>query len=662
MTEAGSPAPLGATPRDDGVNFALYSSGAERIELCQFDADDREIRRIELVARSGDVWHIFVPGCGPGQAYGYRVHGPYRPTEGLRYNAGKLLIDPYARMLRGEFVWAEAVFDFEPHTARDEMRINAANSAQYVPKCVVVDELPARTDSPLRVPWSETIIYETNVRGYTMRHPGVSEADRGLFRGMRNGQILDHLRSLGITSIELMPVQAFIDEQFLQKRGLRNFWGYNTIGFFAPAQRYLGTDRVDAFREMVDAIHDAGIEVILDVAYNHTAESDRFGPTLSFRGIDNLGYYRTAPDDPGEYVNYTGCGNTINTDHAVVRNLVIDSLRYWAEIMGVDGFRFDLATVLGRSEEGFTREHPLLEAIGTDPVLRSVKLIAEPWDIGPGGYQLGNFPPSWAEWNDRFRDTIRRFWRGDDGQSDDFEQRLTGSQDVFGSNGLSAKPSINFVASHDGFTLADLVSYESRHNEANREDNRDGHPHNFSCNNGTEGDTEDQDILALRRRQRLNLLGTLVLSRGTPMLLAGDEFGNSQKGNNNAYAQDNDIGWIDWAGADHDPDFLEQCRSLIKLRRQDLAWLKRDHIEHRADVRDNAGIIEYRIKHADAGTMIVLLINASLSAIELPLPECHQDAEWRVVFSTAGNLPEQQDNHSWRMPGRSLACIQLKAC
>ncbi len=687
MIEKGRPAPLGASRDGDGVNFALYSEGAEAIELCFFDASDKETGRFALPDKTDGVWHAYVPGCEPGQAYGYRVHGHYSPDDGFRYNANKLLIDPYARQLRGEFVWSPAVFDFEPDQRDGALQFNHADSAAFVPKSMVTGDSPQQSQKPPRVPWSETVIYEANVRSFTMRHPGIPESDKGMFRGMRNGEILDYLKSLGITSLELMPVHAFIDEHFLSRRGLRNLWGYNTINFFAPAQRYLGGDDICAFREMVDAIHDVGIEVILDVVYNHTGEGDRFGPSLSFRGIDNLTYYRTLPESRGEYINDTGCGNTINVDDVVVRRLIIDSLRYWTQHMGVDGFRFDLAPVLGRTAEGFTGQHALFQAIESEEALKNVKLIAEPWDPGPGGYQLGNFPVMWAEWNDRYRDTLRRFWRGDTDQAGELAKRLHGSADLFEAGGRKPSASVNFVSSHDGFALADIVCYETRHNEANGEDNRDGHEHNYSCNYGSEGEVVDDSIDALRRRQRLNMLATLLLSQGTPMLLAGDEFGNSQDGNNNAYSQDNDIGWLDWSGVEADPDFLQNIRNLIQLRRatplvrhgnylhahssngqnwSDIEWLApsgrviEDLDWHRLSSMTLLLTHTDEVPSDDSNTLAVaLLLNASEQALEFTLPLPEHEASWQVAFLNSDRPLDQTTDRSWLLMGRSMAFLRI---
>jgi len=567
MIRRGAPAPLGATADDAGTNFALFSSAAERVELCLFDNSGHEQQRFDLPECSDGVWHGYLPGCAPGQRYGYRVHGPFDPDNGLRCNPHKLLIDPYARALAGTFARHAAVFDYERHDAEGPLQPNTLDSAPFVPKSIVPGSGGEVVPAGPKVAWQDTVFYEANVRGYTMQHPAIDAVDRGTFDGMRHGDVLSYLKALGITSLELMPVHEFIDEQHLVDRGLRNFWGYNTISFFAPTARYARTDAIAEFRDMVRGIHDAGMEVILDVVYNHTGESGRLGPTICFRGIDNLAYYSTEPGDPATYINDTGCGNTLNVDHPYTMGLVLDSLRYWHRQMGVDGFRFDLAPVLGRHEHGFSASHPMLEAIGEDAALLTAKLIAEPWDPGPGGYQLGNFPSQWAEWNDRFRDTVRAFWRGDAGTAGDLARRLHGSADIFEASRRSSFASVNFVTSHDGFTLADVVSYEHKHNGSNGESNRDGHAHNFSCNYGIEGPTSDASILADRRRHRLNLLATLLVSQGTPMLLAGDEFGNSQHGNNNAYAQDNETGWLDWSMHEKDPEFTRLVRELVWLRR-----------------------------------------------------------------------------------------------
>lgn len=666
-------APLGATPVGDGVQFALYSSVATRVELCLFDDDGRETRRIDADGPDDDVWRAFVPSIGPGQRYGYRVHGPYRPAAGLFCNPDKLLLDPYARRIDGPFDWQPAVFGYMP-----------GDSAPHVPKSVVCAAGAPRAPRPA-VPWAETIFYEANVRGFTMRHPALDDSERGTFDGLQNAEVLRHLRSLGVTSVELMPVQAWIDEHHLVAKGLRNAWGYNTIAFFAPMPRYGRNDPVAEFRDMVDALHEAGMEVILDVVYNHTGEADARGPTLCFRGIDNLAYYRMEADNPGLYVNDTGCGNTINADQPAVQRLVLDSLRYWKCDMGVDGFRFDLAPVLGRHPHGYSATHPLLEAIAADPLLRDCKLVAEPWDPGPGGYQLGNFPPPWAEWNDRFRDTARRFWRGDAQQSGDLARRLHGSSDLFEASGRTPSASVNLVTSHDGFTLADVASYEERHNEANGEKNRDGHAHNYSRNFGVEGPTDDPVINRRRRQHRLNLLATMLVSQGTPLLLAGDELGNGQRGNNNAYAQDNETGWVDWQGIDDDPAFLDAVCTLLRLRRE-LPLLRLDAYVHGRLTKDDRTIElgwinpdgaersdeDWWFGHAFGALLtesaasaptsaVAVLLNAWGDALDFELPAIGPALNWRLEFTSAGDDSKLQPGDApgtrLRLPGSSIAIL-----
>lgn len=675
LIEAGTAERRGATPVDGGVNFAVYSSSAESIELCLFDGR-QETARLPLPSRTGNTWHGFVPGCSAGQAYGFRAHGRFAPDEGLRFNAHKLLMDPYARRLQGAFRWAPAVYDYLQSSSA-KLKLNKEDSAPFVPKCLVTDNTPSASVRRPEIPWRDMIIYEANVRGYTMQHPDIPESERGRFRGMRNGQILDHLVSLGITSLELMPVFEFIDEQHLHEIGLRNLWGYNTINFFAPTGRYLAENDVHEFREMVDAIHDAGIEVILDVVYNHTGEGGSHGPTLCYRGLDNKTYYRTKADDPGEYVNDTGCGNTLDADQPEVQALIVESLRYWHRAMGVDGFRFDLAPVLGRSAAGFRSDHPLLKIISEDKALKDVKLIAEPWDLGPHGYQLGRFPRRWAEWNDRYRDDVRRFWRGDPAFAARLARSLHGSSDIFELTGREPTASINFVASHDGFTLYDLVSYESRHNEANGEGNRDGHRHNFSSNGGVEGETDDPDILARRRQRRLNLLATLLFSQGTPMLLGGDEVGNSQQGNNNAYAQDNATGWIDWRGLEADPDFTDAVRKLIRLRHE-IGVLRRDYFAH-----DEAEIAwyssggqamqdedwqEYRsfsvvlrdTHERHDRSIVAVLVNGTEHPVTYQLPSIAGNDDWQLCYASAEPNPTRQPDGSWYLAAESVVCLQVR--
>ena len=679
MIVPGRPAPLGATPDKDGVNFALYSSAAEAVQLCLFDGSGRQIRWHELPECDDGVWHGYLPGCRPGQRYGYRVRGRYAPDEGLRFNPAKLLLDPYARELDGEFAWSNAVFDYERRGKSADLHLNPVDSAPYVPKSVVKAQPYARMPPGPRIPWAETIFYEVNVRGYTMLHPAIDEKLRGRFAGMQHRQVLDYLKALGINSLELMPVHAFIDEHHLVKQGLHNFWGYNSISFFAPMRRYALVDPVAEFRDMVQAIHDAGIEVILDVVYNHTGESDGTGPTLCFRGIDNLCYYSTEPGRPDVYINDTGCGNTINADHAQVRRMVVDSLAYWHREMGVDGFRFDLAPVLGRHNHGYLSSHPTLVAISEDERLRDAKLVAEPWDPGPGGYQLGGFPRRWAEWNDRYRDTVRRFWRSDHGAGAELAQRLRGSADIFESTSRAPTASVNFISSHDGFTLADVVSYEHRHNEANGEDNRDGHAHNYSSNYGVEGATDEPEINNLRRRQRLNMLTTLLVSQGTPLILGGDEFGNSQHGNNNAYAQDNEIGWIDWSGLTQDPDFTDQVRKLIRLRRDTPLLHLCRYVHGRVDTDDGSIAISWlnvagekiedqewsvlRMKNillrskdvAGNKSAAAILINGVDSLARYKLPATGGTDDWHLVFSSTDAALLR--NQTASVPGNSIAIL-----
>lgn len=686
MIQEGNPDRPGTFPDGDGVNFALFSDGAEAVELCLYDENRQETARHSLPMRSDGMWHGYLPGCRPGQRYGYRVHGPWLPERGFRYNPAKLLIDPYARRLEGDFRWDPAVFDFRPGDKLQKLKRSEVDSAPFMPLCVVSGKPGSAVTGSPWIPWSEAIIYETNVRGFTMRHPGIPESDRGKFRGLRNGDILDYLKALGITSVELMPVHAFIDESFLVEKGLRNFWGYNSIQFFTPDSRFAAHDPVAEFIEMVNAIHDAGMEVILDVVYNHTAEGNEFGPSLSFRGIDSQSYYRHSKKEPGRLINDTGCGNTLNVDHVRVQNLVLDSLTHWHREMGVDGFRFDLATVLGRSSKGYSRKHPLLVRIGTAPELYRAKLIAEPWDTGQGGYQLGSFPIEWAEWNDRYRDTVRRYWRGDPGQSSEFARRIHGSADLFERNGRDPSASINFISSHDGFTLQDLVSFEEKNNLSNLEENQDGHNHNFSSNHGVEGETDDIEINRLRRRQRLNMLATLLFSQGTPMLLAGDEFGNSQGANNNAYAQDNDTGWLDWRGLEEDPDFTAKVRELVRLRRKlpllrqaryvhgrmpiargwcDITWLHpngqpmaKDDWENGRQISLFFSVHEEQHKYSPVTRAIAILFNASARAVTFTLPT-GLAGEWVQRFYSDEEPPVEQGSGRWVLGPRCMVLATL---
>ncbi len=564
----GLPFPLGAIWDGLGVNFALFSANATKVELCLFDAEgEHEIERIELPEYTDEVWHGYLPDARPGQLYGYRVHGPYAPEEGHRFNPNKLLLDPYARQIVGELTWDEALFGYTIGHPDADLSFDERDSAPFMPRCRVVD--PAFTwgrSQRIQMPWDRTILYETHVRGYTMRHPAVPETQRGTFSGLMVNEVIDHIRSLGVSSVELMPVHAFVQDQHLLEHGLRNYWGYNTLGFFAPHSSYLAGDSINEFKEMVARFHAADLEVILDVVYNHTAEGNELGPTLSLKGIDNASYYRLMPDDLRYYIDDTGTGNTVNLSHSRVLQMVTDSLRYWATEMRVDGFRFDLATILGREPHGFDEGGGFLDSCRQDPVLSQVKLIAEPWDCGPGGYQVGGFPPGWAEWNDRYRDTTRAFWRGDEGQLAELATRLMASADFFDRRGRRPFASVNFVTAHDGYTLHDLVSYDDKHNEANGEDNNDGHDNNLSWNHGVEGPTDDPDIHELRLRQIRNFFATLMFSQGTPMMLAGDEMLRTQGGNNNAYCQDNEISWLDWNLSGDAQSMIDYLRHIITLR------------------------------------------------------------------------------------------------
>jgi len=565
----GQPFPLGATWDGLGVNFALFSANAQRVELCLFDAEGKqELERIELPEYTDEVWHCYLPDVRPGTVYGYRVHGPYEPDAGHRFNPHKLLLDPYAKQIVGRLTWHDALFGYRIGDPDKDLSFDDRDSAPYAQKARVID--PAFTwgdGARRRWPWRQTILYEMHVRGFTKRNENLPEAVRGTFSGLAEAPTIDYLQKLGVTSVELMPIHAFLDDRHLAEKGLANYWGYNTIGFFAPEPRYMAAASVNEVKQMVNHLHAAGIEVILDVVYNHTAEGNEGGPTLSFKGIDNASYYRLLPDQQRYYINDTGAGNTVNLSHPRVLQMVADSLRYWATEMRIDGFRFDLATILAREPYGFDEGGGFLDSCRQDPVLSSVKLIAEPWDVGPGGYQVAHFPPGWAEWNDRYRDTVREFWRGDPGRASETATRITGSADMFHHRGRRPWASVNFVTAHDGFTLADLVSYNDKHNERNGEDNRDGHSDNRSFNFGVEGPTDDPAIIAVRERQKRNFLATLLLSQGTPMILAGDEIGRSQGGNNNAYAQDNEVSWINWPALDErGRDLLAFTQRLIRLR------------------------------------------------------------------------------------------------
>lgn len=584
--ESGQAYPMGANVVEQGVNFALFSQHAEKVELCLFDEDGKtETARLSLPRCTDYVWHGFVPNLGPGALYGYRVHGPFEPSAGHRFNPHKLLLDPYAKAFSEPFSWHESHYAYDLNDPAQDSSLDETDSAPHLPKCVVVESTPPPAPLAKPIPWNQTILYELHVKGFTQLNENIPQELRGTYAGLAHDSVLEYLQELGVTSVELLPVHAFVSEHFLVKRELVNYWGYNTLSFFAPHSEYNSVGDHHEFKTMVERFHKAGIEVILDVVYNHTAEGNHLGPTFNFRGIDNLSYYSMLAQDPRFYVNDTGCGNTFNVKHPRVLQLVMDSLRYWAHDMGVDGFRFDLATVLGREAHGFDPNGGFFDAVRQDPILNGKKLIAEPWDIGPGGYQVGNFPGGWTEWNDRYRDTIRRYWRGDDGMLPEFARRIHGSSDIFEHSGRKPSATINFITSHDGFTIRDLVSYNQRHNHANKENNNDGHHSNFSYNFGVEGETKNERVDALRIRQQRNYLATLLLSQGTPMLLAGDELGRTQQGNNNAYCQDNELNWVDWPGLqDTHWSLREFVRNVIRVRRE-FPLLHSEFFIHKPDTK-----------------------------------------------------------------------------
>jgi glycogen operon protein len=575
---------LGATWDGEGANFAIFSEHAEKIDLCFFDSSGRrEIQRVSLQEQTDQVWHCYLPEARPGLLYGYRVYGPYEPAHGFRFNPHKLLLDPYAKQIQGDLKWSDSHFGYRIGHKQADLSFDRRDSAPGMLKGVVVDSsFTWGSDQPPRIPWHQSIIYEVHVKGFTIRHLDVPPALRGTYAGLTTAPVIDYLKRLGVTAVELMPVHCFVDDRRLVERGLRNYWGYNTIGFFAPEPRYSATGTVNEFKTMVKALHSAGIEVILDVVYNHTAEGNQLGPTLSFRGIDNPVYYRAAPDNPRFYMDYTGTGNTLNMRHPRVLQLIMDSLRYWVLDMHVDGFRFDLAATLARELHEVDRLGAFLDIIHQDPILSQVKLIAEPWDLGEGGYQVGKFPVGWAEWNDRYRDAVRSYWKGDGGQIGELAYRITGSSDLYARSGRRPYASINFVTAHDGFTLQDLVSYNQKHNEANGEENRDGTDNNRSWNCGVEGPADDPNVKALRNQQKRNFLATLLLSQGVPMLLAGDPIGHTQQGNNNAYCQDNEISWLNWDEGSADLELLAFVRHVIALRKDHPVFRRRNFFQGRS--------------------------------------------------------------------------------
>ncbi len=671
----GHPYPLGATWDGQGVNFAIFSENATGVELCLFahEDDGTESYKIPLRERTDQVFHCYLPDVRPGQFYGYRVHGPYEPRNGQRFNPAKLLIDPYAKAITGTIKWSNALFAYNVGSPNEDLEPDPNNSAGGVPKCVVID--PAFTwedDRPLNIPWNRTIIYECHVKGMTKLHPDVPENLRGTYLGLASDAMIEYFLALGITAVELLPVHQFVVDRHLAERGLTNYWGYNSIGFFAPDVRYAAKglgNQVYEFKSMVKTLHSAGIEVILDVVYNHTGEGNHLGPTLSLRGIDNRAYYRLEPNDPRFYTDFTGTGNSLNMQHPRTIQLIMDSLRYWVTDMHVDGFRFDLAPVLARELHDVDRLSAFFDIIHQDPTLANVKLIAEPWDVGPGGYQVGNFPIRWAEWNGRYRDTVRHYWRGDPGQIPDLASRLAGSSDIYEPSGRGSYASVNFVVAHDGYTLRDLVSYEQKHNQANGEDNRDGHNDNISRNWGVEGDTNDPEILERRYRVMRDFIATLAFSQGVPMISHGDEIARTQNGNNNAYAQDNELSWMHWDLDARRQQLLAFTRKCFNLRHahavlrrrhffrgepttkggpKDLSWIHPDGREMTGDDWRNGnshalGMLIYGEATDETddrgrpvkGETMLLLMNASENIVTFVTPTIDGEGIWAEIIDSA---------------------------
>ncbi len=697
----GSPYPLGATWDGAGTNFALFSENAEGVELCLFGAAEDSLgdasgyatpgeERVLLLEKTEGVWHCYLPGVGPGQEYGYRVSGPYDPEAGHRFNPNKLLLDPYARSISGEIDWSGPHFGYP--LGEDDLVLDTEDNAASVPKAQIIGEkFSWGEDRSPRIPMEESVIYEAHVKGITALHPAVPEPLRGTYAGLASDVMIEYLSSLGITAIELLPVHAFVDDKHLVDAGLRNYWGYNTLGFFAPEGRYAATgDAVVEFKTMVKRMHEAGIEVILDVVYNHTVEGNHLGPTLSFRGIDNASYYKLVPGDERHYMDYTGTGNSLNLHNPRVMQMVMDSLRYWVEEMHVDGFRFDLATTLLREEHHFDPAGGFARAVRQDPVLQHVKLIAEPWDVGEGGYRVGGFPAPFSEWNGKYRDDVRAYWKGEGGLVGELASRIAGSSDLYGSGGRAApRASVNFVTAHDGFTLKDLVSYNEKHNLANGEENRDGESNNDSWNCGVEGPTDDPEILALRARQRRNILATLLLSQGVPMILAGDEVGRTQGGNNNAYCQDNEISWPDWNLSPEDQNFLLFVRRIIGLRKQhpalrlgkffkgrgvagrpEVTWLTPEGLEMTEEEWNTGfarslGLRIFGGALAGAGDDdLLILFNAHRGPVPFTLPEEAEDLRWNADFDTSHEEGLEPDGvykpgDEYPLAARSLALLYL---
>ena len=697
----GFPHPCGATWDGKGTNFSVFSDHATKVEVCFFDeSGTKEIDRQVLPEYTNQTWHGYIPGIGPGTRYGLRVYGPYEPDAGHRFNPNKLLLDPYACAHIGDIEWRPEIFGYKMETG-DDTTFDERDSAPFVPKCIVVDpqfdwQGQGRM-AKYRVPFDNTVIYELHVKGFTKLHPSIPEGQRGTYAGLAHPKSIEHLRSLGVTSVELLPIHTFVNDGHLVEKGLTNYWGYNSIGFFAPDPRY-AADRANAlteFKRAVVALHNAGLEVILDVVYNHTAEGNELGPTLSFKGIDNCSYYRLVAGKQRYYANDTGAGNTVNVSHPRVMQMVTDSLRYWVELTRVDGFRFDLGTILAREPNGFDNQSGFLKACSQDPVLSAVKLIAEPWDCGPGGYQVGAFPPGWAEWNDKFRDTVREFWKGGSTASD-LTKRICASGEIYNHRGRRPWSSINFITAHDGFTLNDLVSYDEKHNEANGEDNKDGSSDNHSWNCGAEGPTDDDEINRLRMRQMRNLLGTLLCSQGTPMLLAGDEFGRTQQGNNNAYCQDNEISWIDWGLAESRKPLVEYTRKLIELRHKypilrrnlfltgdydeelgikDVTWINANGSEMEDRNWGDTGmrcfgmLIDGRaqvsgIRQRGKEATLLMIVNGHSDVVNFTLPEAVDGSNWLALIDTNGGGKDKSERFEFKsvyeVTARSLLLFALQ--
>jgi isoamylase len=683
----GAPYPLGASWDGSGVNFAIFSAHATKVELCLFDRTGRrELLRVALPEYTDEIWHGYLHDVRPGQLYGYRVYGPYAPHEGHRFNPNKLLLDPYALELRGDIRWHDALFGYRIGNSRGDLVMDRRDSAFVMPKCVIIDPAVTWGNHPRpNTRWSDTIVYEAHVKGFSAINTKIPKQFRGSFSGLADPRAIDHLVKLGITALELMPIQSFFDDRHLVDRGLKNYWGYNTIGFLSPATRYLSPgSNLHEFKLMVRRLHEAGIEVILDVVYNHTAEGNQMGPTLSFRGIDNASYYMLS-DDKRHYYDTTGCGNTVNLRHQRVLQMVMDSLRYWVEQCHVDGFRFDLATSLGRDREAFDSHAVFFDAVRQDPVLSTVKLIAEPWDVGPDGYQLGNFPPGWGEWNAGYRDVVRGFWKGDEGLAGEMAANLLGSSGLFEKRGRRPWASVNFVTAHDGFTLADLVSFNDKHNEANGENNNDGHSHNLSWNCGAEGETKDPAILNLRDRMRRNLVATTLLSQGTPMILMGDEMGRSQGGNNNSYCQDAAMNWLVWDDiSERELAFMEFVRQVIAIRRSrkllaqprflhgdqtpggepDIAWLRPDGEVMQQNDWDNGQTRSMGALLTDGRERLLILFNAHHENLDFALPAAPHGG-WKLIIDTAQGIADPAgqpfDDETAEVGYRSLIVLEGEA-